>query len=115
MHSLLAYRYEAMGEDEIKVCVYEPNRPGLERDVILHLHANRFFYQDKHSEAIYSSENGYRMTTTTASVLTHSNARKLATIKRGIEVASAHAELTTMGISGRIVGKLGNLIVNHIP
>ncbi len=115
MHSLLAYRYEAVGEDEIKVCVYEPNRPGLERDVILHLHTNRFFYQDKPSEAIYSSENGYRMTTTTASVLTHSNVRKLATIKRGLEVASAHADLTVRGFNGRIVGKLGSLIVNHIP
>lgn len=113
MHSLLAYRYEAIGGDEVRVWVYEPNRPGLERDVVLNLQANRFSYQDKPGEAVYSSDNGYRMTTTTASVLTHSNVRRLVTIGRGIKVASAHADLNVGRFSGRIVKKLGGLLANR--
>jgi hypothetical protein len=113
MHSLLAYRYEAIGGGEVKVWVYEPNRPGLERDVVLDLQANRFSYQDKPGEKVYSGENGYRMTTTTASVLTHPNVRRLVTIRRGIKVVSAHADLTVGRFSGRIVKKLGSLMANR--
>lgn len=115
MHSVVAYRYEFVGENEANVYIYEVNDPNNQNKVIeFQLDTDYFFYQDEPGEPIYSSTNDYQLLTTPASVFTDPDIRELASLNYYVQVINEHMDLKISNQSDLTIGLVGNTISNTI-